>query len=87
MVAEVPVALTNVKFWRVVEPVASKFVNVANPLVISPAVSEPMLPLVLKRFVELAVVEKRLVVVAEVVVERVAVRAPTLISSAMIEVM
>ena len=93
VVAEVPVALMKVKFWRVVEPVRSRFGKVARPLVVrddaiviepvklaaeeivwplmrpevmGPAVSVPMFPKVEKRFVEEAVVEKKLVVVAEV---------------------
>ena len=52
------------KFWRVVEPVRRRVVNVAGPPVIVPAVNEPTLLLVEKRFVELAVVLKKLVVVA-----------------------
>jgi hypothetical protein len=70
VVAEVPVAFTKVKFWRVVEPVRRRL-----PKVPEPRVREPMLALVLKRLVELEVVEKKLVVVAFVVVELVAVRA------------
>lgn len=56
-----------------------------------PAVSVPMLPLVEKRFVVVALpatseVTKAFVVVALVVVEFVAVRAPVVMSSAMREV-
>ena len=61
VVAEVPVAFTNVKFWRVVEPV-----NASVPITPVPPVM-----LVAKRFVEEAVVLKKLVVVAEVPVAKV----------------
>jgi hypothetical protein len=41
VVAEVPVALTKVKFWRVVEEVRSKLVEVAVPAMVSPV---PVVP-------------------------------------------
>jgi hypothetical protein len=88
VVALVPVALTNVKFWRVEEPVSSRFESVVSPPVAVtvpvklaaddivwplirpevsvPAVSVPILPDVEKRFVLEAVLEKKLVVVADV---------------------
>jgi len=91
VVAEVPVALMKVKFWRVEEPVRRRLERVVRPPVtlsvpvklaaeeivwslirpevIGPAVRVPMLPEVEKRLVDEAVVEKRLVVVALVVVE------------------
>lgn len=70
VVAEVPVAFTKVKFWRVVEPVINRLVKVPRPV----EVKLPPEPVVKKRFVELAVVEKKLVVVAEVPVAEVKVK-------------
>jgi hypothetical protein len=66
VVALVPVAFTKVKFWRVEEALSKRLAPV-----IELAVRVPTLPEVLNKLVEDAVVEKKLVVVAEVVVERV----------------
>ena len=71
VVAEVPVAFINVKFWRVVDELASMFVKVPRAF----EVMLPPLAVVKKRFVEDAVVEKKLVVVAEVPVAVVNVNA------------
>ena len=54
-----------VKFWNVEEAVVRRFANVPKPV----DVRFPPLAPVKKKFVEEAVVEKKLVVVAEVVVE------------------
>jgi hypothetical protein len=67
VVALVPVAFTNVKFWRVEEPVTKRFE--IDPIVREPMDPEPRLKLVEKRLVDDAVVEKRFVVVAAVVVD------------------
>jgi len=69
VVAEVPVALRKVKFWRVEEPVTRRFESV--PVVNA---TEPKVAFVAKRFVEEAVVAKKLVVVAFVDVELSAVK-------------
>ena len=104
VVAEVPVALMKVKFWRVEEPVVRRLERVVRPPVtlsvpvklaeeeivwslirpevIGPAVRVPMLPEVEKRLVDEAVVEKRLVVVAEVVVELSAMKPPVKVEEA-----
>ena len=65
VVALVPVAFTNVKFWRVEDAVAKMLAKVPSAV----EVRFPPLAVVKKRFVELAVVLKKLVVVALVVVE------------------
>ena len=62
VVAEVPVAFIKVKFWRVEEPVERRLAKVPRPV----EVKCPPLAVVKKRLVEEAVVEKKLVVVAEV---------------------
>jgi hypothetical protein len=61
VVAELPVALKKVKFWKVEEPVRSRLGKVAIPV----NVRAPPFELVKKRFVEEPVVVKKLVVVAE----------------------
>ena len=79
VVALVPVALTKVKFWRVDEALARILAKVPVP----DEVRFPPLPVVKKRFVEEAVVEKREVVVALVVVELpVIVRLPSMVEEA-----
>jgi len=104
VVAEVPVALMKVKFWRVEEPVVRRLERVVRPPVtlsvpvklaeeeivwslirpevIGPAVRVPMLPEVEKRLVDEAVVEKRLVVVALVVVDLSAIKPPVKVEDA-----
>ena len=62
VVAEVPVALTKVKFCKVLEALSKRFARVPRPV----EVKLPPFPVVKNKLVELAVVEKRLVVVAEV---------------------
>jgi hypothetical protein len=64
VVAFVPVAFTNVKFWRVEEALSKRLAPV-----IELAVIVPMLPEVLNKLVEDAVVLKKFVEVAEVEVE------------------
>src|ERR1019366_4264897 len=67
VVAEVPVALTKVKFCRVVDDVTKRLVVVAPPLEVkADVVREPMVAALEKRFVVEALVAKKLVVVAEV---------------------
>ncbi len=66
VVADVPVALVKVKFWRVEEPVARILPNVPRP---------EMFAVVPKRFVKVPVVEKKFVVVAEVPVAFVNIRS------------
>ena len=65
VVALVPVAVTKVKFWKVEEALARMLLKVPVPL----TVNVPPVPVVKNRFVEDAVVEKKLVVVAFVEVE------------------
>src|SRR3989338_9182032 len=62
VVAEVPVALTKVKFCKVLEALSKRFARVPRPV----EVKLPPFPVVKNKLVELAVVEKRLVVVAAV---------------------
>ena len=59
-VALVPVALMKVKFWRVLEPLSKRLAKVPSPV----AVKLPPFAVVKNKFVEEAVVEKRLVEVA-----------------------
>lgn len=65
VVAEVPVAVVNVRLWKVEEALAQRLVVLKSPV----EVALPVVRLVEKRFVEEAVEAKELVVVAEVVVE------------------
>lgn len=58
------------KFWKVEEALARMLANVPRPL----DVKLPPVPVVKKRLVEEAVVEKRFVVVAELEVELIAVK-------------
>ena len=74
VVAEVEVELRLVKFWRVVEPVTKRFAAVMRAF----EVRAPPVAVVKKRFVELEVVEKKLVEVAEEVVELPATKKPRL---------
>ena len=72
VVADEPVALTKVKFCRVEDALARKLLAV----IVAVEVRLPPLPVVKNRFVVEAVVEKKLVVVAFVVVEKFAVNVP-----------
>ena len=78
VVAVVPVAFTKVKFWRVEEPLASRVPKVPRPV----EVRLPPLAELKKRLVEEAVVEKKLVVVAEVVVLWLAMKPPVKVEEA-----
>ena len=81
VVADVPVALAKVKFWRVEDPVSKRLERVESPAVavrvpvklaalemvcelMRPEVIAPVVKAVEKRFVLLAVVLKKFVVVA-----------------------
>jgi len=70
VVADVPVALVKVKFWRVVEPTERIFEDVNSP----ESVVFPPLAVVKNRLVDEAVVENRFVVVADVPVALVKVK-------------
>ena len=65
VVADVPVAFTNVRFCKVVEPLSRRFAKVPSPV----EVKWPPFPVVKRRLVLDAVVLKKLVVVALVVVD------------------
>ena len=73
VVALVPVALTKVKFWRVVEPTTSRS---PDELMVVVAVWPTLKVLAVR------LDEKRLVVVAEVVVERSAMKPPVNVEEA-----
>ena len=70
VVALVPVALAKVKFCRVDEPLSKRLAKVPSPV----DVKLPPFPVVKKRLVEDAVVEKKLVVVADVPVAKLKVK-------------